>query len=76
MYRVLGKGLHPPGVGEILGLFHPFPCIRLQAANTAAARGCGLVHRGQNGLTLRGGDKCRGDAAFRQNFLTTCIYWF
>ena len=56
MNRVLGKSLHPPGVGEILGLFHPFQCIRLQAANTAAARGCGLVHRGQNGLTLRGGE--------------------
>jgi len=39
----------------------------------------GTAHHGQsarlqNGLARRGGDKCRGDAAFRQNFTATCFY--
>ena len=28
----------------------------------------------QNGLTCRGGDKCGGDVAFRQNSLATCLF--
>jgi len=64
--------------GAILGVVPSLKCIKLCKQQ---ARGCRLIRRGQrittkvrlqNGLTHRGGDKCRGDATLRQNSLTTC----
>ena len=64
--------------GQFWGVVPSLKCIKLCKQQ---ARGCRLIRRGQrittkvrlqNGLTHRGGDKCRGDATLRQNSLTTC----
>jgi len=75
------------GKGQFWGLFFlshwtAFGCVSSKRHGSTGLQTCPqgqpvmVKVRLQNGLTRRGGDGCRGDAAFRQNSLTTCCNLF
>ena len=64
------------------GVVPPLKYIRSYKQQTAQQHGAADLSAGaarhgeseaQNGLTRRVGDRCGGDAAFRQNSLSTCF---